>query len=237
MLKKIILISLLFSAVLPAQSLNGLSGNYNIPIADVPNDRSISLGLNYIARQGLNYGGHKYDLVNYFFTLAYLPNLELSFRINALQNVGGNYTWDRMFSFKYRFLKENDLFPSIAIGLHNPYSTGAVEDVSHHFNSTYIVATKTIKGIPFIQGIKITAGYGDDFIRSDDYQYIGFFGGISAQINFDAAGKGYMEYMLEHDAERFNTGIRLKLFNHISLLGGFLGFKYPCGGASVSFSL
>jgi hypothetical protein len=43
--------------------------------------------------------------------------------------------------------------------------------------------------------------------------------------------------MLEYDAERFNAGLRLNLFNHIHLLGGFIDLKHFSGGASVTFQL
>ena len=43
--------------------------------------------------------------------------------------------------------------------------------------------------------------------------------------------------MFEYDADRFNGGVRLTLFDHINLLAGMIGFDSFSGGAGISIIL
>ncbi len=46
-----------------------------------------------------------------------------------------------------------------------------------------------------------------------------------------------LEIMSEYDGTHSNGGIRVKLFNHFTILAGFLRFQYISGRASFSFQL
>jgi hypothetical protein len=103
---------------------------------------------------------------------------------------------------------------------------------TNHYNSSYIVTTKNIFINNFlVDKIAITNGYGGDLVKAAAYQYIGYFGGISLTLLKS------VNLIAEYDADRFNGGIRICLFNHLNLLAGWGGFSYFMGGASISWKL
>ncbi|KAF0148585.1 MAG: hypothetical protein FD143_2870 [Ignavibacteria bacterium] len=225
------------SNFLQCQSLNGFPGLFNVPSAETLYDGGIEIGSVYLAKSAINYGNSKHDLFATYLTLCYLPKLELSIKLNRLIGVFGNYTLDRMFSLRYQFISESFYIPKVTVGFHNPYSTGDLEDNSSHMNSSYIVATKNLATLLFFGNFNLTLGYGSDFIKSDDYQYIGVFGGFSFRCNIIQSGKAYFEYILEYDAEHVNTAVRVKLADLISITCGFTEFKNFSGGISIGFIL
>ena len=85
------------------------------------------------------------------FTFQLLPNLSGTFRyagIDQEDGPGTDGTFDRSFDLRYRFIKETDVLPDVAIGLQDFLGTG---DLS----AEYIVASKTIT-----DRIDVTAGLG-----------------------------------------------------------------------------
>jgi hypothetical protein len=212
-----------------AQSLSGLSGLFNIPTAETADDGEMIIGVNFLERNHLKYAGGKRDVISPFITVGFLPFLELSVRITRQLNA--NYTshvMDRMFSAKVKFINESEFFPSLTFGLQNPYST--LED-ANHFNSTYLVLSKNIFINTIINRVHLIVGFGSDIIKAADHQFVGLFGGASITL------LNFSELMIEHDAERFNAGIRLIFFNQIKLLAGLMDLKYLSGGISVGFKL
>ncbi len=75
------------------------------------------------------------------------------------------------------------------------------------------------------------AGYGLDVLPARTHNFVGFFGGMSLKM------LNFLELMSEYDGKRTNGGIRIKLFNHISFLGGYISYKYFSGGAAFNFQL
>lgn len=212
-----------------SQSLTGLSGLFNIPSGDITEDGTIILGANYLEKSHLKYARGIRDVVTPFVTIGFLPFLEVSIRITRQINYHGeSHVMDRMFSGKIKFIDENKYFPSVILGLHNPYSTDAE---AKHFTSTYLAVSKNFSFSSFLNRIHFTIGFGSDIIKAADYQFIGLFGGVSISF-FDN-----VELIGEYDAERFNAGIRLTIFNHIKLLGGFMDLKHFSGGAAFSWVL
>lgn len=207
-----------------------MTGLISIPIADIDKDRTLNIGTSYIDRHVIKYAEGARDIANAYANITYLPFLEFGVRITRQLNYSGDsHVMDRMFSFRIKLLNESIYIPSLAIGANNPYST--LVD-ANHFNSLYIVATKNIPLNFFINKVSYTIGYGSDFIKASDYQFIGIFGGISIGIMNDQ-----FNVLVEYDAERYNAGLGLNLFNHIKLIGGLMDMKYFSGGAAVSFQL
>lgn len=211
------------------QSLTGISGMFSIPIATINKDGEFTSGINYIERKYLKYANGNRDIINFYVYLNYLPFLEIGLRATRQLNYQGkSHTVDRMFNFKIKLIEEKKYLPVIAFGMNNPVST---EVNANHFNSTYLVITKNIYLSDSTQALNITLGYGSDLIKAADYQFIGFFGGVSYKpFNF-------MEVMIEYDAERFNSALRFTLLNHIKILAGFMGMKDFSGGIGYSFVL
>lgn len=214
---------------LHSQSLSGISGLFSIPIASIEQDGKFVTGVNYINRNYLEYGHGKKDIMNVYVFMSYLPFLEIGFKATRQLNYeGSHHTVDRMFNLKVRVVNEKKYLPSIAIGFNNPYST---ETDANHFNSSFLVLTKSFFIINSTQSFSITIGYGTDIIKAADYQFIGLFGGISYKpFNF-------LEGIIEYDAERFNTAVRLTLLNHIKILAGLMGMKDFSGGIGFSILL
>lgn len=207
-----------------------MTGLFNIPTADLAEDGTIYLGANYLERNHLKYANGVRDVIAPFITITFLPFIEASFRITRQLNYPyeRGHVMDRMFSGRIRFFEETNNLPSITLGLHNPYSTLAD---AKHFTSTYLVISKNFNFNSPFNRVHFTLGYGSDIIDAADHQYVGIFSGFSVTLI------NMFEVMGEYDAERFNAGLRITLFNHIKLLGGFMDMKHFSGGASVSFVL
>lgn len=207
-----------------------MSGLISIPTAEINSDNTFNIGTSFINRNITDYANGARDIINVYTNITYLPFLELGIRITRQLNYSGNsHVMDRMFSFRFKVLNESEFLPSLAVGANNPYST---LESANHFNSSYIAVTKNISFSNIINKLSFTLGYGSDFIKAADYQFIGIFGGINLTL-FEES----INVLLEYDAERFNVGFRLNLFNHIKLLAGLMDMKHFSGGAAVSFRL
>lgn len=228
-IKVVIIIILFITSVAVGQSLNGMTGLFNIPTADLAGDGRVFLGANYLERNHLKYAEGVRDVIAPFITIVFLPFVEVSIRINRQLNYfGESHVMDRMLSGRIRFLEETKYFPSITLGLQNPYST---LHSAKNFTSTYVVLSKNYNFNSLFDRVHFTIGYGSDIIDAANHQYIGMFGGLSFTF------LNSIELMGEYDAERFNAGLRIKLFKHIKLLGGFMDLKHFSGGAAVSWEL
>ena len=222
-------------SLIPAQTLTGPTGLFTIPNAEVINDGQISFGINLLPKKYLEYSNYNYDAGTFAVNVGYLPFLELTFRATRQLNLPSynNHVMDRYIGVKVRVLEQDELLPSISLGVNNPINTG---ESARHFNATYIVFTKTY---PFNEAIEIesTLGYGSDIIKAVDYQFVGIFGGISLNFNTSQFLNSRISLMAEYDAERFNSGIRLTLFNHINILAGLMGMDSFSGGVSTMWEL
>ena len=226
---KYILVFIIISVVtFHSQSLNSLSGYYNIPIAEIYNDGSVVAGVFYIPYKFSQEKGFDREAIGYFGAISYFPFLEISLRFT--KRLGPNYALgDRMFSFKLRLIKEGKYFPSFAIGVQDFFHS--TEAMTNRYNSLYSVITKNISIGNVINNISLTVGYGSDLIKANGYEYIGLFGGVSLMI------LDHLEFIFENDARFYNVGARIKVFENIFLLGGYRDLKYFSGGAGVCFQL
>ncbi|MBS3944266.1 MAG: YjbH domain-containing protein [Melioribacter sp.] len=216
-----------------AQSIEGTCGLLFIPTAEMQEDGQIRIGAGFIPKFIVSFDGYKRDAITPFFTFSFLPFVEMNGRITRIinpisktQGIG-----DRTISIRIRLISESNYFPAAVVGLHDLAGIyGGPEAVRN--NSLYFVLSKhfsvDVKN-NFLIGVH--SGYGSDKIKAQHHNFVGLFGGMSLKV-FDL-----IELMGEYDAERFNTGIRLTLFRHIKLLGGFMDLKYFSGGASFSFVL
>jgi len=229
-LNKIILLLIIINSNLFSQSTTGMTGLISIPVADINKDRTLSIGTSYIDRHITDYAEGVRDILNVYANITYLPFLEIGARITRQLNYSGDsHVVDRMFSFRLKLFNESMYLPSLAVGANNPYST--LVD-ANHFNSTYIVVTKNIPLKYFLNNLSFTIGYGSDLIEASDYQFIGIFGGGSITLLNET-----VDILMEYDAERFNAGLRLNLFEHIKILGGLMDRKYFSGGIALFFQL
>jgi hypothetical protein len=99
-------------------------------------------------------------------------------------------------------------------------------------NALYLVCSKHFDlDSKIFNQFSIHTGFGSDMLNAQHHNFVGLFGGIDFKII------NALELMSEYDGLHSNCGLRLKLFDHISLLGGFLQYKYLSGGAAVNFQL
>ena len=141
-----------------------------------------------------------------------------------------DYTVDRVPSLRLHLLKETKFLPAVCFGLHDfAAAFGGTEAV--RFNSTYLVASKTLEINKFVDKVDLHAGYSSDLLYAHNYQFLGFFAGSSCTI------KKYLKLMVEFDSRRVNLGTQLTLFKHVCLTAGLLGFDSFSGGLSCTFTL
>ncbi len=226
-----IILLVLLANVNIAQSMTGISGLFTIPTANINDEGEVNFGFFYQPQKYSYTARNKpSDALIYYGSVVFLPFLELNLRFTYPFETSPSYIGDRMPSAKIRFNKESQYFPSIAVGFHDFFSDLNDSGKTSFNNSTYLVMTKTISNTKTGK-IAITLGYGSDLFEANHYQFLGFFGGISYSFleNF--------ELFSEYDAEKFNSGIRIDLFNHLRLLMGSLNHKDFVGGINIFFQL
>ncbi len=187
--------------------------------------------------------GKNYTYSLGYFTITFLPFAEVSVRVTYPNGYNKDHediiNGDRMISGRLQPLRERKYLPSIVIGLQGFYKTTGEGLINpdgkgaSYFNSSYIVMTKNFRPKNILGKIGITAGYGADVIAANTYQFIGFFGGI----NISPKNMEYLELMLEYDADKWNTGIRLTILKHIVLLAGLEGMDAFSFGINYRFLL
>lgn len=227
-MKKLLILILFIPLLhLQSQSLNGTEGMLYTPTAETAGDGVVRIGASFLNKEILP-SSFRYDGLAYYISIGFLPFIESGIRFS--KNLGPlDALGDRMLILKIKFIAENKYLPAIAFGMQDFFYTK--EEESNRFNSTYLVITKNFHPITGILSAKLNLGYGFRLISAKSYQYMGLFGGIS--LSFFS----FIELMGEYDAERFNAGLRLTLFKHIKLLGGFMDMKHLSGGAAVSWEL
>jgi len=221
----IVIILLLWSGVANSSSLTGTTGLLFIPTAEMPEDGEISFGLNLLNKKYLSYGDNQYHGLANYVSLGYLPFLEVSLRLTrSIGSPEPQALGDRTICIRLRLFKEGRLLPSIVWGLHDPIGT-------RYFNALYLVGSKNSRLSDTIK-IGFHLGYGVDWMKPrHPPQFVGLFGGVSLSTT------SFITFMFEHDAEKFNCGIQMSIFDRVGLLLALLNFDSFSGGASYKFRL
>ena len=226
-------------ATLAGVSLTGTNGLINTPTAEVTEDRQVFFGYGFIEKCFAQLGNLVADNHSFYFTIGYLPNLELSLKTTFAPNLRGNDLTDTYkdgaFSVQYRILKETKHRPAIAIGLHDFYSYS-------FFNAFFVVASKDINILHKFP-IRLHLGYGVDWIKKHwgdtgpdrnapvPHHLVGLFGGLELGLH------KYINLMLEYDTEKFNSGIRFNFFHRMQLDVDLLHLDTLSGGVNFKFKL
>jgi len=216
------------------QSLTGTTGLVTIPTAEMPKDGEISFGTNWLNKKYLvlfDSNREYHGMVN-FMTLGYLPFLEISLRLTRHLNFPASQAiGDRMPSVRLRLFKENEFFPSVVLGAHDFMAVFGGLGRSNNFNVLYLATSKTFRLDSFVNRIEFHLGYGTDWIKARHHQFVGLFGGVSLSPS------PFIALMLEHDAEKFNCGMRISVLDHVEVLVAFLNLDTFSSGISYKFSL
>ncbi len=215
-----------------AQSLTGTSGLITIPTAEILKDGEVSFGANFINKEYFAYGFNNYHGLSNFATIGYLPFLEISFRLTRrLDYPEPQAIGDRMISVRLRPLKESRFFPALVLGAHDFARVTGTAIPTNNFNALYLSASKGFGLRHVIHRVDFHLGYGTDRIEALDHQFVGPFGGISI------SPRPFLRFMLEHDAEKLNCGLRISILDHIDFLAALIDFKVISGGTSFRFRL
>ena len=231
MLRYLFVVVFYCSSALMAQSLTGLTGLLNAPSADMQEDGTFYMGLNYLNRNFIEFdGGDSFHYMAYYFDLTYLPFLEVNFRSTTRPtSIEGKWNVDRMFSVRLQVFKERRFVPSIVLGGHDLYTTVTDKTRNQYFGALYIVSTKHFKLLE--SDIGITLGYGFNAFRKQ--QFLGIFGGVSYNPDFFHQ----LKLMAEYDSKEINIGASLLFFNHLNILIVLQGLKAISGGIAYKIYL
>ncbi|MBD3182434.1 hypothetical protein GF312_09095 [Candidatus Poribacteria bacterium] len=221
------IILLVFISNAKAQTLYGTTGLITVPTADIPRDKQILTGLNWIDKkytQGSDKDNHNY-LIGYV-VVGYLPFLEIDARLTRWTTtkpvrrlgLGG-----RTVNFRLRLFTEGEYFPSVLVGVHDPLGD------ARYFNAAYLVLSKNMNFLNIPASASL--GYSVDWINADYYDFLGGFGGISI------SPKSYITVMCEYDSKKINSGIRISLFKKLDFLLTLLNMDTFSGGISYNFKL
>lgn len=207
-----------------ASSLTGNTGLVTIPTAEMLEDREIRFGLNWLDKKYVPYAAGKRNVIVPYFTTGYLPLLEVSLRLTRLATrhpprshagIG-----DRMASVRLRLYNESGFFPSVVLGVHDPYGNS-------FFYSSYLVTSKRFQAA--YTAMSFHLGYGIDRDEAMGNQFVAAFGGVSL------SPMRHLALMLEYDSERFNCGALVSLFGRFDVLLALLNLDTFSAGVSYRF--
>ncbi|NSW94013.1 MAG: YjbH domain-containing protein [Bacteroidales bacterium] len=228
-MKKILIIVIYFysGCIVTAQPTAGTTGLLNSPSASMPADGTFSAGFNYLPDIVTPQPKFNYNTFNYYAGMAFLPFLELSFRMTLLKrpNEDNYFNQDRSLEVRLRLLKEHKWLPSVVIGGNDLYSTTL--SGNKYFKSLFIVGTKSFNLGNNIAGVSLGYAPGE-FIDSN---ISGVFGGVTFSPSFLKS----LSLIAEYDTRYFNAGASILLFRHIFLYGFSGGLKQFSGG--IAFRL
>ncbi len=226
-MKYFIVLFLLSSAAF-GQTITGLTGLYTIPTGETLSDGKLIVGINYLSDGNEKGYSKNLEALSYYMTFGYLPFLEVGLRFTNRTKTA-DALGDRMFSARIKFLNESEYLPSVVFGAHDIFRSS--DSKTNYYNATYFALTKNFPFDSFLNNIKLTAGFGFDLFNARSYQFEGAFGGASISL------LKFSELLIEYDADYFNAGVRLNLFDHLYLIGGFQDLKVFNGGLAFSINL
>jgi len=230
----ILLLLLVLSLPCNSQSNTGIPGYVHIPTATFNHDGTLYLGSSFLPKKYLPYSKDRYDAVAFYAGLTFLPFLEVNIRATRLLNLpqGSNHVVDRMPSLRFRLLKEEKYLPSVVIGAHD-FITTLESGVARHFGATYLVLTKATYIDRLSTSLEATIGYGTDWLKSGQNEFVGFWGGISLKNS----EWNFLSLMVEYDGKTTNAGMQLVLLKHLHLTAGLLNFDTLTGSISYHVRL
>ncbi len=204
-------------------SLIGTTGLYNVPTAEVTPEGSFRVGFQQIDADWAYVARGAGENSIYFFTVGFLPRLEVSIRATVFSETGfltegESSAADRVASARVRLLDEGR-WPALAIG---------ADDLrgNRRTHSLYAVVTKTISVPAQSLDIRATAGFGSRAIDATAYVLDGAFGGVECGL-WERVTLG-----LEYDTEKWNTGARVVILSGLAAQGVLLDLDTLSGGVS-----
>lgn len=225
----IVITLLIFSNVTTAQSIMGYNGLFRIPTATKNHDSEVQIGMYFVGKQISVVNNGVNNNFRNFISINFLPFLEVNLVLNNLINSdeAEQAIGDRQSSFRI-ILTDLGMLPNIAFGVYD--ALGSLEKGGVHSDFSYLVCSRII---PFSTelDLEISAGYASPIYNDYNTGLKGFLAGICFKL-FDQ-----VEIFCEYDSKYYNTGARLRFFDHLILIGGFNQMKYFSGGIGYYFNL
>lgn len=231
-LRLLIVVLLSFNLLLvKAQYSMGLSGQMNIPTAELNETGTFMGGVNFFPKEMMPVG-FNYNTWNYFVNMTFFSLLEINYKCTLLKSdyMANNAKFnqqDRSFSIKLRALKEGKYYPAIAIGTNDPYHG---DNGRSYFSSLYAVLTKTLP-LQSKHQLVLSLGYYHG-LNSSTLQ-----DGIFAGIRYTPAFLKQLSVMAEYDSQGFNVGAAAKIWNRVSVHLFTQEFKCISGGIRYEYTL
>lgn len=230
-LRGLIALFLVFSLSISAQSLTGTRGLIKAPTARIYESGSLAIGMGYVPAKFFKrtYGEFKglrtgNPGLNTFITVTPLPFMEIMFRysheLNMKVTQQTKYFPDRMFTARFKLLKEKKNRPAILIGLQDISAlTETTCETCSNFTATYIVGSKVLNYKNF--SFDVSLGYAADLIKLPAKDFKGFFGGV--EIKYDEFDKAQL--LIDYDTTILNIGLQGYLFNRFHTVLGLMNFE------------
>ena len=229
--------------VVLGQSLTGTRGLVRIPTADMYPDKTFSIGATYTPSGYFKrtHGAKRQQIVespgsNTFITINILPYLEVMFRytheLDSRVNPTTQYFPDRMFTARFRIIKERKYLPNLTVGVQD---LSAAFDLTckgcSNFSSFYFVATKHFLVNDFKLGI--TLGNSSDFmdIKAQDFKGL-FWGGSLSHKNIPN-----LEFVMDYDTKMINAAVRTHLWKRLHLMFGVMDLKKTTAVIAYRYTL
>jgi len=214
-----------------AQSLTGTRGLIKAPTARMYESGSLAIGMGYVPSKffkrthgkfkGLRTGNSG---LNTYITVTPLPFMEIMFRysheLNREISFETSYFPDRMFTARFKLLKESQKIPSIVLGLQDISAiTETTCEICSNYTGTYLVGSKLFNYKKF--SFDVSLGYAADLRSLPAKDFKGFFGGV--EVKYDEFDKGQL--LIDYDTTSLNIGVQGYLFNRIHTVLGLMDFE------------
>ena len=239
MKKLIVIVFLVLSGVVSAQSVTGTSGLIHIPSARMLEDGQLVLGAGFIPKPYFyRWGVNENPGLTSYITYQILPFVELMFRYTHELNKpvwnpnGDHYFPDRMFSIRFKLVEEKKYIPAVVFGAHDfSKLTGlsSPSSLNSMYAATYLVTSKKIDFKHF--SIDTSLGYAFDLLDLETKDYRGIFYGFELKsLSFD-----FITLIIENNSKNLNTGIRISPLKMVNMMVGLWDLKKPTFSFNYKF--
>ncbi|MFA5850235.1 MAG: YjbH domain-containing protein [Bacteroidales bacterium] len=230
-----ILLLLVSSYTVCAQSTVGITGLLNSPSAEMSQDGTVKVGGNILNKE-ITPDYWNYHTINYFLNITFLPFFEASLTNTALDlwNEGRFSNVDRSINFKLRPLMEGKYWPAVVIGSNDFITTSSelVTPVSGNrfFGKVYLALSKHIDIKGHIIGLHTAYNYVTSSSLEIDFP-------VSGGISYSPAFYKKMNIIAEYDTKNFNVGANLIFLRYIYLQVLMQNLKYMSIGVHFQFTI
>jgi hypothetical protein len=228
-MQRLLITAVLFciAQVCNSQPAAGTTGLLNSPSAEMPDDGTFSAGLNYLPDIVTYQPQFSYPTFNYYAGMAFLPFMELSFRMIILKERNNELlnNQDRSVALRIRLMKERKYLPAIVAGGNDIYTTST--SGNQYFRSFYVAATKNFKSGG--NRASFTLGYNHGWVDNSDLSPV--FGGATFSPSFFRP----LTVLAEYDSHIVNAGASVLLFRYLFIYAYAANMSQLAGG--ISFRL